>query len=86
MSEPNRPIKVIRLGSVNASIWRNESKKGGRTTTWHSVRVCRSYREKETDDWKETEYFNPGDLLNLEHVTRRAFEFIDALENEETPA
>jgi hypothetical protein len=58
-----------------ASIWRNESKRDGRTITRHSVRVQKRYR-KEDGSYESSESLFPDDLPKLIVVAQQAFEFI----------
>ena len=58
MSE-NQPAARFRIGSVTATIWKNENEGGN---TFYSTTVSRSY--KDGDDWKQADNFNHGDLLN----------------------
>jgi len=48
----NKPVKTIRLGSIEASIWENEADDGRKT---HSVTFKRSYKDGE--EWKDSESY-----------------------------
>lgn len=65
-----KPIHEIRLGSVKAAIWQNETTAGTR----HNVTVSRLY--KDGDQWKQTESFGRDDLPLLAKVIDRAHDFI----------
>lgn len=69
--EGNQPVTRIRIGSVSAAIWKNESATGG----FYSVTLQRSYRD-DTGDWKNADGLNHGDLLNAAKVLERAEDYI----------
>ena len=60
--EKSKPVKTIRLGSVEASIWENEN--DGRKT--HSVTFKRSYKDGE--EWKTSDSYWTEHLLLLAKV------------------
>lgn len=66
MSDGNRPAQQFRLGNVNATVWLN-----GRHYTTVGSKV---YREGE--EWKNTDQFNTGDLMNAVRILQRAEEWI----------
>ncbi len=55
----NRPVHVVRFGSIKAVVWRNETSAGPIC----NVTVARSY--KDGDQWKESGTFGYDDLLPL---------------------
>ncbi len=69
-----KPVKVIRLRGISASVFANRAKSEGRDITFHKVSVQRSY--KDGDDWKQTTSFGRDDLPVLNLVLKRAWEFI----------
>ena len=70
------PVQEYRSGTTKAAIWRNDVQKGDRTVVQYSVKFERSYYDKQSQQWKQTDYFFPDDLPDLELVTRKAFEFV----------
>ena len=80
--QSQRPIKEFRAGSVRASIWLNESENDGRTVAQHSVRIEKRFRDKKTNEWRNTDYFFPNDLPRLRLVAEKAFEFIALRESD----
>jgi hypothetical protein len=58
-----KPEYRVRIGSVIASVWKNET--DGRRP-FHTVSVQRTY--KENDETKYSESFSLGDLANLQRV------------------
>ena len=62
MNNINKPVHEIRLGSVRAAIWANQTQNGIR----HSVTLSRSY--KADTGWKKTNTYGRDDLPALEKV------------------
>ncbi len=67
---PDKPVREIRLGSIKAAIWKNQTEKGVRFNTTFS----RLYREG--DQWKSTDSFGRDDLLLLAKVADRAHSWV----------
>jgi hypothetical protein len=63
----DQPANRFRLGNITATIWKNQTNGGN---SFFTVNVARSY--KEGDDWKQTDSFGHGDLLNCAQVMQRA--------------
>lgn len=61
-TEKTRPVKSIRLGTIEASIWENDN--DGRKT--HSVTFKRSYKDGE--EWKNSDSYWAEHLLLLGKV------------------
>jgi hypothetical protein len=62
-----QPAEEIRIGSVKAAIWRNDTANG----VFFNVTVQRLYRSEE-GQWHSTASFGPGDLLVLAKVADAA--------------
>ena len=73
----NEPVKKFRIGAVTATIWKNEAE--GRS--FYNTTILRSYRDKETEEWKETSSYAHDDLLNVAQVAERAEAFIAKLQS-----
>ena len=56
----SKPAHKIRIGVLQATIWRNSGDKG----SWYSVTTSRSYKQDD-DAWKETDSLNFDDLLPM---------------------
>lgn len=65
-----QPIHEIRMGSIKATIWENQTTVGTR----HNVTVSRIY--KDGDEWKHTESFGRDDLQLLAKVVDLAHTWI----------
>lgn len=62
------PVKKFRVGSVTAAVWKNDGN--------FSVTLQKSYREKETEEWRNTDTLFHGDILNAMKALERAEHFI----------
>lgn len=65
-----KPIHEIRLGSVKATIWENQTPAGPR----HNVNVTRIY--KDGDAWKSTDSFGRDDLPLVAKVADMAHTWV----------
>ncbi len=65
-----KPVHEVRLGSVKAAIWENQTDAGTR----YNVTVSRIY--KDGDEWKSTDSFGRDDLLLLGKVCDQAHTWI----------
>ena len=80
MSDSNKPIKEVRIGSIKAAIWAN-ARDGGATR--YNVTITRNYLSD--GQWKQTSSYNVGDLPVLQKVTDRAFEAVLELQSQDDP-
>ena len=71
MTDDNRPIHRIRLSTISAAIFQNESTSG---KTYYSTQFDRSY--KDGDEWKHTRSFGREDLLLLGKLADMAHTWI----------
>ena len=65
--QSNKPVKSIRYGAIEASIWENEHDDGKKS---HAVTFSRSY--KDGDDWKTSTSFRVEHLLLLAKAADQA--------------
>ena len=70
----NRPVHTVRIGSIKAAVWENQTDDGPR----HAVTFSRGYQVEE--GWKDTGSFRPRDLPVLMKVADLAFDWIHATE------
>jgi hypothetical protein len=71
-TQKQKPIHEVRLGTIKAAVWRNETEAGVR----YNVTFSRIY--KDGDDWKSTDSFGRDDLLLLSKVADQAHSWIFA--------
>lgn len=69
-SKKSKPAHEIRLGSIKATIWQNQSENGVR----YNVSISRSYRDG--DVWKDTQSFGRDDLPRVTKCADLAYEWI----------
>ena len=70
MEKKTMPAHVVKLGKVQASVWRNETKHGPR----FNVTACRLYLEN--GEWKRSDSFGRDELLTVSHALRAAYDWI----------
>lgn len=71
-----KPITEVRLGTIKAAVWKNETENGVR----YNATFCRLY--KDGDKWKTTDSFGRDDLLLLAKVADRTHSWIVAKNQE----
>ncbi|MEO0632331.1 MAG: hypothetical protein AAFY46_16630 [Planctomycetota bacterium] len=57
-----KPIDTIRLGALNAAIWKNDA---ADKPPWYNVTLERRYRDQQSGEWKSTQTFGRDDMLPL---------------------
>jgi len=72
-----KPIHEVRLGSIRAAVWKNETETGAR----YNATFNRLYRQD--DKWASTDSFGRDDLLLLAKVADQAHSWIHQKEQEE---
>lgn len=73
----NRPVEEFRVrGGLQAAIWKDEYEKGGRTVDRYSIKFSKSYKDRESGDWKETSMILfPDELPKLRILLDQSYEF-----------
>ena len=72
-----RPEQVFRVGSVQASIFKNEfANEDGSIRVSYSVNLHRRYRDRQTNEWKSASIFRLAELPQAEAVLRLAFAYV----------
>lgn len=66
----NPPAHEIRIGGIQASIWKNETPQGTRFNTTFK----RNYKDGE--EWKSSDSFGRDDLLTLGFVSQEVLRWI----------
>ena len=57
-----KPIDTVRLGVLNAAIWKNDA---ADKPPWYNVTLERRYRDQQSGEWKSTQTFGRDDMLPL---------------------
>ena len=71
MPNENQPVHRIRLSTISAAIFRNETEDG---KVFYNAQFDRGY--KDGNDWKHTKSFGRDDLLNLAKVADQSHSWI----------
>ncbi len=71
MKDKPEPIHEVRLGSIKAEVWKNESSNG----VFYNTTFTRFY--KDGDGWKTSDSFGRDDLFLVAKVAGRAHSWID---------
>ena len=70
MLNASKPIHEVRLGSIKAAVWKNETEAGAR----FNVTFGRLYKEE--SQWRTTDSFGRDDLLLLAKVADQTHSWI----------
>jgi hypothetical protein len=66
--EQQPPVKRFRVGSITAAVWKNDGN--------FSVTLQKSYKEKDSEEWKNTNTLFHGDVVCAMKALERAERFI----------
>ncbi|MBU1985345.1 hypothetical protein KJ815_13180, partial [bacterium] len=84
MDQPNeRPVMEFRAATIKAAIWAERRQEQGRTVIRYTVKIQKRYFDKNSNEWRTTEYFFPNDLPRLCLVAAKAFEYTALRESAE---
>jgi len=70
----NRPEKKFSSGAISVAIWRNETVKDGKPSSFKTVTLQRSY--KKGDKWETTSSFGVNDLPKAALVIGEAYKYL----------
>jgi len=71
----NEPIKKIKSGQIEISVWENDIVKDDKPKKFRTATVQKSYTD-ENGDWKKTNSFTKQDLLVLRTLVDKACEYM----------
>ncbi len=71
----NKPEKKFRAGGISATIWKNESQKGQKSFSYHTISLERSYKDQ-AGAWKTTASMRLADLPRAKLVLDKAYEYL----------
>ena len=69
-----KPVQVLRLRGVSASVFENHARSKDRDVTFYKVSLQRTYRDEE--GFKTTTSFSRDDLPVAVHLLHQAWQFI----------
>lgn len=73
----NLPEMKFRAGAICATVWRNTiTRKDGSSADVHSIKFERTYKDKDTDEWKKTSSLRAMDLPKAVVVLNKAYEYL----------
>jgi len=55
----NKPVKKVAAHGVTVSVWENAGKND---STFNTIQIQRSYKEKDSDEWKNTDTLRLSDV------------------------
>ena len=65
----NKPTATLRDGLLKATVWKQNSEKGG----FFRVNFTRRYRDKD-GNWQDSDSFSGSELLRIAHLATKAYE------------
>lgn len=71
-----KPEKKFVCGMVRATIWRNTRTFQGQEYDSFSIQLEKSYKDPQSNEWKQTNVLSPSDLPRAQLVLGKAYEFI----------
>lgn len=77
------PVATHRDGAVSAKVWRNHSQDG---EAFYSVTLQRSYKDKQTGEFRDTASFQGTDLLKVQQLASQAYGTISRLRENDRQA
>ena len=71
------PEKQFKAGrGISAAVWKHESDENGKNRVRFSIGIQKSYYDKATGQWKNSELFvSPGEAHSLITLLQKSFEF-----------
>ncbi len=83
--EAKKPLKVLRIEDISASIFERIVESGGEPAKYHNVSFSRSYIG-ENGKRMFTKSFSPGDLSKVVELATQAHDYISALDTQAAKA
>lgn len=72
-----RPVEEFRSRNMKVAIWENQTEQDGQTVIQHSVTFQKRYRDRQTGEWKDSGSLFPDDILRLNRLLVRAYDWIE---------
>lgn len=72
----NRPVRKVRAGLIEASIWLNEGKNGA----YYTVSFERRFQDGASGEWRSLKSFRSSDLFSLLGAGFQAYQALAELE------
>jgi hypothetical protein len=71
----NPPEMKFRAGALTATVWQNQGQKDGEVTSYATVSLERSYKDK-NNEWQTTNSMRINDLPRAALVLTKAYEYL----------
>ena len=84
MSEGKGPVKKFNAGAISAAIWENRIQTSNGTAKAYSVKVEKSYKDKNSGQWKSTAGLGVNDIPKAIHLLVKCYNHLIMPEIEET--
>jgi len=72
----NLPEKKFRAGAISATIWSNKTEKDGKESEYKTISFDRSYKLKDSNEWKNTKSMRASDIPKAILVLGKAYEYL----------
>ena len=67
------PDKIFKCGCIHAAIWLHPTEIDGKIVNVPSVKISKSYKDKGTGEWINTDFMRADDLPNAVIVATEAY-------------
>jgi len=67
------PGKIIKCGDIRAAIWLHPKEIDGKMVAAPSIKISKSYKDKETGEWINTDFMRADDLPKAAIVATEAY-------------
>lgn len=72
----NPPAKTFTCNGVQAAIWLTSTETDNGPVKSQSIRITKSYKDKDTGEWKRTDRLFTDDLPNVAVVAMEAYKYL----------
>jgi len=73
MEAKKKPFRVIRCRGLEAAVWRDTRNKDGREIDVYSIKISKSYKDKNTGKWKNTDFLYLEDLPKVAALAKEVY-------------
>ena len=80
-----KPVMDFRIGCVELAVWKKTMEHDGRSVVRYDAKLNRRYKDRESGEWKDTQYFDADDLMRIALLAQRAAQCLCIKERDLTP-
>lgn len=73
---PTRPVRVFKCFPAQSAIWLHPTEIDGKTVDIASIKISRSQKKKDSDEWEDTNFFRADDLPKVALVAKEAYKYL----------